>query len=258
MDDDLRTALWNVFFAVTESSQGSYASETPEYTSLWIRLWKKPLDELPTYCDQVNKMVKPWIAGVPWNAVLDLIEVHCDGIQEASKQRAVRSLYNDVLANHLCSYRFIEGKITPVDGESDAVAIETALRDTSPIAGAEHHLQQALRHLGDRANPDYPNSVKESISAIESICKELTGSPRASLGEALKALKVAGVDIHPALEKGWGSIYGYTSSAQGIRHAAIEKPTITQAEARYWLVSCSAFASLLIHLARQGGIVSAE
>jgi len=52
--------------------------------------------------------------------------------------------------------------------------------------------------------------------------------------------------IHPALEKGFGAIYGYTNDADGIRHALLEEPTLDTDDARFFLVSCSAFANYLI------------
>lgn len=93
--------------------------------------------------------------------------------------------------------------------------------DTTGVPGAQHHLGQALAHLADRTNPDYANSIKESVSAVESVCRQITSKPKATLGDGIKALKSAGVTIPPTLEKGWLSLYGDTSDADGVRHAAL-------------------------------------
>ena len=42
--------------------------------------------------------------------------------------------------------------------------------------------------LADRKQPDYRNSIKESISAVEAICALITGQERADLNTALRAL----------------------------------------------------------------------
>ncbi len=39
--------------------------------------------------------------------------------------------------------------------------------------------------------------------------------------------------------------YGYTSQADGIWHALMGEANITQADARYFLMTCSAFVNLL-------------
>jgi len=50
------------------------------------------------------------------------------------------------------------------------------------------------------------------------------------------------------LAKGYNKIYGWTSDEGGIRHALSDKGDveITLADARYMLVSCSAFVNYLI------------
>jgi hypothetical protein len=40
-------------------------------------------------------------------------------------------------------------------------------------------------------------------------------------------------------------MYGSTSDAQGIRHALREEPTLDSDDARFMLVSCSAFVNYL-------------
>ena len=98
--------------------------------------------------------------------------------------------------------------------------------------------------LSDRTNPDYRNSIKESISAVESLCRTVSGNDKATLSAALKILKDKG--LHPALESAFQSLYGYTSDANGIRHALLEKSNLTSTEARFMLIICSAFTNYVI------------
>jgi hypothetical protein len=60
--------------------------------------------------------------------------------------------------------------------------------------------------------------------------------------------------MHSALEQGFKKIYGYTSDDSGIRHALLEKPTVDFEEAKYMLVSCTAFINYLIVKADKAGI----
>ncbi|MCZ7542089.1 MAG: hypothetical protein M5R40_00440 [Anaerolineae bacterium] len=103
--------------------------------------------------------------------------------------------------------------------------------------------------LADRENPDYRNSIKEAISAVEATAKIITGDKKATLRQALKRL-----GLHPALESGLSSIYGYTSDADGIRHALTDEPNVTHDDAKFMLVSCSAFVNYLIARANKAGI----
>ena len=75
------------------------------------------------------------------------------------------------------------------------------------------------------------------------MCQILTGNDNATLGDCLKKLKDS---IHPAMKEAFLKLYGYTSDANGIRHAnGLGEGDSTFAEAKYMLVSCSSFISYL-------------
>ena len=68
--------------------------------------------------------------------------------------------------------------------------------------------------------------------------------PKATLSDALKAIEKNGL-LHEALKDGFIKLYGYTSDADGIRHAMLDEPTLTAADARYFLLSCTSFVNYL-------------
>lgn len=102
--------------------------------------------------------------------------------------------------------------------------------------------------LYDRDNPDFENSIKEAITAVEAICQIITNN-KATLSAALKQLSKNGVNIHPALQSAFEKLYAFTSDAGGIRHAdGLRSTKATFEEAKYMLVTCSAFVNYLIAL----------
>lgn len=105
-------------------------------------------------------------------------------------------------------------------------------------------MQQALNLYADRNTPDYRNSIKESISAVESLARQLTKKDKFSA--AINELKTQGVIEHNAMKEALGNLYGYSSDEDGIRHPIMEQDTITSSEAKYMLVICSAFVNYLI------------
>ena len=76
------------------------------------------------------------------------------------------------------------------------------------------------------------------------------------MGKAIKNIKRQGIQLHPALESAWNNLYGYTSAEDGIRHSLtdMDENSITFADAKYMLVSCSAFVLYLLELARNAKI----
>ena len=99
--------------------------------------------------------------------------------------------------------------------------------------------------LSEKEKPDYRNSIKESISAVESLCKKISENDKATLGAALTTLEKRGI-LHPALKSAFSSLYGYTNDANGIRHSLLQESNLTSADARFMLISCSAFINYVI------------
>ncbi len=147
-------------------------------------------------------------------------------------------------------------EIAPITNEIEIGAVEEAMSTTvtQALAGANEHLKSALEKLSDKKNPDYRNSVKESISAVESVCKVITQDHGVTLGKALAELETE-IDLHPCLKRGYGALYDYTSDADGIRHAMTETSGCDSTDARYMLVSCSAFVNYLVGKATKAGLL---
>ncbi len=152
-----------------------------------------------------------------------------------------------MLEREISAYRFVNGYIAKITSDQEINEVEDAVKISSSMGfeGVNKHLNKALDMLSSRKSPDYRNSIKESISAVESIAKLIAGDPKAELGKALKIIQEK-IGLHPALLKGFLSIYGYTSDEDGIRHAMLEEKEIDFIDAKYMLVSCSAFINYLI------------
>ena len=143
-------------------------------------------------------------------------------------------------------------QIVEITADEEIQSIEEAMSNTSKLKGVQAHLKTALSLLAIK-NPDFRNSIKESISAVEAISQILTGDEKTTLGAALKTFEEKAI-LHPALKKSLSSLYGYTSDAEGIRHAMLEEPKLTFNDAKFMLVSCTAFTNYLICKAVEVGI----
>lgn len=151
------------------------------------------------------------------------------------------------MEKELSGYRIINNIITPITDENEISAIDCALDGSLHLNAIHHQLSESLRMLSDRQNPHYRGSIKESISAVESMCCLISAKSNLTLPEALRTIEKRGIiQIHPALRKAFIKLYGWTSDDQGIRHALMEESTLTFGDAKYMLVSCSAFINYLL------------
>ncbi|MBN1572344.1 MAG: hypothetical protein JW984_04015, partial [Deltaproteobacteria bacterium] len=98
-------------------------------------------------------------------------------------------------------------------------------------------------------------TIKESISAVEAMLKIISGRKNESLGDAFKNIEKSGrVEINTNLQEAYKRIYGWASN-EGIRHPKTKGDIkIFPEDAKYMLVSCSAFVNYLKEKAIRGGI----
>lgn len=186
-----------------------------------------------------------------WNQYLIDTQGHFyyDFYNKTYRNQSIYEEVNDFFVRECIGYRFVDEIIVPISDTYEVNALEEALNNRyEPVY---QHLSKANKFLADRDKPDYENSIKESISAVEAICEIITGikGKEATLGTMLKKLEENGVKIHQALKSAFSTLYGYTSDANGIRHAGdIGGKSSTFEEAKFMLVSCSAFINYLTAL----------
>lgn len=268
LDNETRVELWNdlvflkkVFDNVANESYRTDQTEHDLLQSVWCSFYHRPLDEIPRN-DEIWNRVKSTIIKDSWFDALSLIEHIVKRLSTIEHGRlkgifsALVDGHNETFEKYLVAYRFIGTLITPIDSDAEVAAVQSVLDQTDHLAGVRHSLQRAVELLADRKQPDYSNSIKESISAVEAIVKKVTG--KGTLGDGIKKLESSGINIHPALKEAWLKMYGWTSDANGIRHAGIEAADANQALAKYALVSCSAFISYLLDEGQKTGLLGTE
>jgi hypothetical protein len=180
----------------------------------------------------------------------DLVEFVYASQYSRSMRASLQASVNADLKRDFASVSMIGGYIVPVSDDEQRQAIELAMQGPLPEVGSQ--LRVALSLLADRDKPNYRDSIKNSISAVESLCRHIVGDSKATLGDALKELKKARVTIHPALEKAFGELYGYASDIA--RHGLIGSDNLDVEDARHMLVTCSAFINYLVVKADKAGI----
>ena len=260
MNDDLRNSLWSLLtlfvwesFA-SRSGQIAHSNLRDLFVALWLDYFKQPVDTIPTYFHKFEgglEVLRQYYFSASWHEVYDFVEFVKDHAFLSDAPR-FESRCNEMLERENAAYRFVGGKLVEMTSAPEIQAVEDAINEAASFSGVQQHLSRSLELLADRANPDYRNSIKESISAVGSICRQL-GGEKATLEEALKVLESKKV-LHPALKKAFSSLYGYTSDASGVRHELMAgKDNPTSAEARFMLVTCSAFVNYVVAMMAEGG-----
>lgn len=257
MDDDLRVGLWNIFQIFFLDKMDEYfLDRSPAlifFQNLWLHHLKKPLDTLDSYKKITVSKIRSLFFDWEWYEAYDFIE-YLAGSDFLKNHNSFETACNYILARDRSGYRLVDGLITPITNEHEINEIDDAITNTKgTLTQAQTHLNQALKMMSDRQNPDYRNSIKESISAIETVAKKIANDDKTSLGSALNIIKEK-IGLHPSLEQGFKKLYGYTSDADGIRHSLSEESSCDFEDAKYMLVTSSAFINYLITKTDKAGI----
>ncbi len=264
----LRNGLWDFFtqYVFTSMSTHPYTKvsssviggSTTDYNRrqyskyfqhLWHDFFKQPIDSIPNTNQLVYDFIRVWFfRNAEWYKIYDFLEFVFK-IGWVENNEAALEYLNTTLERENSGYRFIENQFVPITDRTEIAEVEEGLSATSSnfFSPAKEHLSSAVQMLSDRENPDYRNSIKESISAVESISNILSGKKNGGLKPALNELQKQNIlTLHPALKSGFENLYGYTSDDSGIRHALMGESTARYEDAKYMLVACSAFVNYLI------------
>ncbi len=251
IDDDLHNSLWNAFsiYIWNKLEEKKSKSDIEDFIlSLWLNFYKEPIDTIPygydameaTTYGTVYLIIKKRFFQVEWYEVYEFIEFCI----EFSDSKYIE-ITNAVLERERSGYRIIVDRVVPITDNNEIDSIEAS--ENSEYSNVSKHIQTAVELFSDRKNPDYRNSVKESISAVEAMCNIVAGENDTTLGKALGIIERQRViELHPSLRAAFDKLYGYTSDSKtGIRHFMLEKRKISFEDAKYMLVTCSAFVNYL-------------
>lgn len=254
VDDDLRNSLWSaitfVYFDHVRFARGKSGTKNSNlafmFYSLWADYLKEPIDLIPYRFSNAVSLLRESFFAAKWYELFDFVEAVSKSGPEEWRDDFV-NLCNEYLIRENSAYRFVNYELSEITSKIEINEVENAINNSGVYSGTKKHLETALVLMNDRSNPDYRNSIKESISAVESLAKIVSGEDKATLGKALNTIeKNAG--LHQALKSAFSSLYGYTNDTEGIRHALMDESTLSKADAKFMLVSCSAFVNYLIEL----------
>lgn len=243
----LKNRLWTLFYQSAFDPYDSLNLELTNFEKTMVELgihYEFPYNKIAKQ-KNVETLKKHIINGNCWWLIYELIETYVARILETSQKNEFISQVNRILQEENSGYRMISEIFVPITNEVELSAVEETLFSSFDIV--EKHMKKALSLYSDRLHPDYENSVKESISAVESMCCIITGESgkTATLGATLKKLEKHGIHIHEAMKSAFEKLYGYTSDENGIRHGGIDFKGASSDDARYMLISCSAFINYL-------------
>ncbi len=244
LDGRTRNRIINYFDKIIEHYD-NYCELDSLYNYIFKSVFLLTKDDIPIHHYECRDIiVKGLKSEWSYDEVFSFLEELCAYVNKRfSFQLEPYTSINNIFEQECVGYRFVDGLIIDLIDDCEIKEIETAINNK--YDACKKSISKAMRLLYDRKKPDYSNSVKESISAVEAMCNIINGK-KDTLNNALKQLEKKGYKIHEALKNGFISIYGYTSDKGGIRHNNGIDENTTFEEAKFMLVACSSFINYLI------------
>lgn len=244
--NNLWSALWKQMEATSTADFYSRDLGRPWQSILAVvhqRLLGQPLDQFETELRHWQNICKSFLLEGPYHLCFDMIETlmrHPECPEDFTRE--IAEIFHYQLAYRIDTTS--TPRIVPAATEQEGDALIGALHDLerARLGGAATHLRQAGERIREQ---DWAGSIRESIHAVESVATRVTGGDADTLGKALSMLERQ-ADLHGALRKGFGALYGYASNEDGIRHSLSDNESkATQDEAIFMIGACAAFCSYL-------------
>lgn len=214
-------------------------------------------DEFSLKKSFVNKSFSSFINNCEFFKLFDLLEelmknnkkLNTDNIGHKKNNKNFEFKLKKLFKKHHLAYTIYNGKIEPISNEFEGKTYVAALDETKDTGqlGAHSHLIKAGEQINHQK---WADSVRESISAVEAVCRQIVGE-NATLGSALNKIE-KNYPLHPAFKKALSELYGFTSDENGIRHSLLDKSTaaVDEADALFMLGACASFVSYLLSRTR--------
>lgn len=167
----------------------------------------------PNIWDEVQGLVY----GCDWYKVYDIIEALYAKLAEHDREKGEQDSVkfaeemNSFFVEEGIGWQLADGQIVTRGTE----AFESVVKDAGDALNksgrptAASHIHEALQDLSRRPKADLPGAIYHAMGALEAVARDLSGEPKATLGEVLK--RNAGLLPKP-LDTALAQVWGYASN----------------------------------------------
>lgn len=264
MDIDLRTRIWNLLITwqfrlgIIQEEKELY-QECKEllptlYDHIITEFYKQPIDltgfdgwNIETRdMKKAHELIRKLFFESEWYKVYELIEFLI--IEESYGFCTIGGEFLDeldcILEEENSAYRLVIQKFIPIIDSVEIQELEKAL--VNPYKTVRGHLKQAYDNFSDKTISNYRISAEESIKAVESMSKIITGKKKATLGDALKILRrdKEKFEINELFINSIEKLWAWASDT--IRHGKKDEiPIVDVNDSKFILIICSGIINYL-------------
>lgn len=214
---------------------------------LHVLFFGQPADSFDHGTYENEKRIKLFVERADIGRLFNFVEFM---VRHRAVSTVLKRELTEAFVTARAAYRIIDNShIAAIGNEEQAEAFARAIADAEAKNATAARKQLISAGVALR-NGDWAGSVRESIHAVEAVAVQLAPGTD-TLGAALKVLEQRG-HMHGSLKAAFGSLYGYSSDQEGVRHALVfdDEAQVDETDALFMLGACASFVSYV--LARAG------
>ena len=257
LDERSRKSIYNLWSEIYVECRNACNYERGNWDEvinpIYTKLYNQTLGPLKSIKENaLIAIIENTILNDKYNKIFDLLEYTTKLFEivitydtRILRRDSYYKRYNNLFEAEYIGYRFIDEIIVPITDPIEVQSIKQAFSDS--YNKVREHLSKANRFLSDRDNPDYENSIKESISALEALAQIITktNGAQATFGKMSEKLVEQGV-ITSGMKAAFSALYGIASNCRGVRHSGNNGDEVSFEEAKYNLVISTAFVNYVM------------
>ena len=226
------------------------------------RIMQSSNDNWPSYQEELK-----WVlSSTEWSQIFNYCErVYSRLLVEVPDQKEQRIIatkqevekyfteeMNILLFEENFSYEFKNGQFERTGRLQTQKSIKRmgAVLSSSSLSFVRQHYNKAVKFFNNIEEPDYKNSIKESLCALESCIESTTGKPASkNFTKSLKELEGNGnSQIPPQITESIIKVFAYRGGGQGVAHSAPNGSKTTKLEAELILNITAAYITYIVDL----------
>jgi hypothetical protein len=148
---------------------------------MWDQVFRLPEGEIPLHhCVQAE--TKKRFMAYQWFEVYHFVEWllprvnRFRGTSDRRTDPIPAQALNNYLEREMSGYRVVKQQLVPVTSPTEVAEIQKAATPKQGYDSVAAHINSALWLMSKKPDPDYRNSVKESVTAVEAAVNLLTGA----------------------------------------------------------------------------------
>lgn len=228
-------------------------------TMMHDRCGQPNLNTMRTKNDMLKEEAcKTIFSNLIWHQKYDFIEYFLqNSLMEEEEKKDLIALANKRLRDENSAYRImpVYNIITPIIAEEEVKVIEQALSLPMLYENIKKQLVNSIQQISNKQNPDYRASVKESISSIETLFRQLFSKDKKGKND-LDGKDLAYIlqqrdrfpYFHASFLSGVDKLYGFSSdiARHGYKSTDKEEFNAELSDAIFMLVFCSSLVTYII------------